>query len=86
MSEDEMTSRQEEHMRKLDELVGFSRQYEPTLVRKCKEAGTRSEMMWHIDGYCGCSRFYKCRYQGGCLEVHEGIMMARCHKYDGGGT
>ena len=65
----------------LDGLVGFERANEPMLVSECLQAKGKNSMLWYMGGFCLCSRFYKCRYQGG-LVVVEGRERAVCCKYE----
>lgn len=66
----------------LDKVVGYERGREPELVMKCIDAPNRSAMMWYSEGYCLCSRFYKCRYQSGGFVIIDGRERAVCNKYD----
>lgn len=65
----------------LDEVLGFPRGHEPELVKKCIDTSNRSAMLWYGDGYCLCSRFYKCRYQSDGFVIVDGKERAVCCKY-----
>ena len=73
----------EEGQKKLDELVGFARGNEPELVKNCIDAKNRSDMIWYMEGYCLCTRFYRCRYQSDGTVIKEGKERAVCCKYGG---
>lgn len=85
MEDKEMTEKKkptnEEMQKKLDEIVGFQRGNEPELVIDCIKAPNRSAMIWYQEGYCLCSRFYKCRYQSDGIVIIDGKEKAVCCKY-----
>jgi len=64
----------------LDKIVGFVRGNEPLPVIECQQTKNRAGMLWYMSGYCLCSRFYKCRYQGQ-IEMVEGKEKALCTKF-----
>jgi len=65
----------------LDKIVGFVRGNEPLPVIECQQTKNRAGMLWYMSGYCLCSRFYKCRYQGS-VEVIDGKERAVCNKFN----
>ena len=78
-------------MDKLDEIVGFPRIRNAGLVGECQNGGwnnSKETMVFYLKGYCRCSLFYYCKYQGAIKTVppitsgDDEIIQAKCTRDD----